>query len=219
MGLLKAIIFDLDGTLGDTIPLCITAFKKAIEPLAGRSFSEKEITDTFGPSEEGTIMALIPQQYEQGLRDYLQYYEALHDSCPRPFEGITRLLSTLKESGIRLSLVTGKGPHSTRITLQRFGMLDVFETIETGHIHGPRKPEGINAVLDRFNDIDTSEIIYVGDAPGDILACRKVGIPVVSVAWASSADAERLAGMHPDALFCSIDRFSEWVLASIHKVP
>lgn len=214
---IKAIIFDLDGTLGNTIPLCVAAFKKAIEPLAGRSISEKEITDTFGPSEEGTVMALVPHQYEKGIHDYLHYYEAMHDSCPHPFEGISSLLSTLKHKGIRLSLVTGKGPYSTHITLQRFGMLDLFETVETGHIHGPRKPEGINAVLNSLNGIDKSEIIYVGDAPSDIQACRKVGIPIVSVAWADSANAEKLSSLHPDALFDSIDQFSAWMLSSIDK--
>ena len=63
--MLKAVIFDFDGTVCDTLPLCIAAFRKSIEPLAGRRFSDQEITATFGPSEEGTIRALIPEFYEQ----------------------------------------------------------------------------------------------------------------------------------------------------------
>ena len=55
---IKALIFDLDGTIGDTLPLCIKAFRRSIEPLIGRSVSDAEIIATFGPSEEGTIMAL-----------------------------------------------------------------------------------------------------------------------------------------------------------------
>ena len=69
--MLKAVLFDFDGTVGNTLPLCIAAFQKAITPLAGRSFSEREIVATFGPSEEGTIRALIPQFYEQGVEGYL----------------------------------------------------------------------------------------------------------------------------------------------------
>ena len=45
---MKCLIFDLDGTLGNTLPLCIAAFKQAIEPLAGRSLSDAEIIATFG---------------------------------------------------------------------------------------------------------------------------------------------------------------------------
>ncbi|MGQ1947507.1 HAD family hydrolase [Geofilum sp. OHC36d9] len=56
---IKAVIFDLDGTLGNTIPLCIEAFRKSIEPLIGKKLSDQEITSTFGPSEEGTIKVLV----------------------------------------------------------------------------------------------------------------------------------------------------------------
>mgnify|MGYP006357288589 CR=1 FL=1 len=45
---IKGVIFDLDGTIGDTVPLCIKAFRKAIEPLIERSVSDEEIIATFG---------------------------------------------------------------------------------------------------------------------------------------------------------------------------
>jgi len=53
-------IFDLDGTIGNTLPLCVTAFREALESLAGRPLSDAAIMATFGPSEEGTVMALVP---------------------------------------------------------------------------------------------------------------------------------------------------------------
>lgn len=214
---IKAVLFDLDGTLGDTIPLCVAAFKKSIEPLIGRTLSENEIIETFGPSEEGTIMALAPLHYDKGIHDYLYFYNEMHDCCPHPFEGMKDLLNTLKGNGVRLALVTGKGPYSTEITLRRFGLLDLFEVVETGNRYGPRKPQGIIEVLNRFNYIDKTEMIYVGDAPSDIQACREVGLPIASVAWADSADVEKLSAMHPDALFESIDHFSDWMLSSLDK--
>lgn len=85
---IKAVIFDLDGTLANTLPLCIKAFKNSIQPLINRSVSDAEIIATFGPSEEGTIMALAPDFYEQGVSDYLHFHETLHHMCPSPFEGI-----------------------------------------------------------------------------------------------------------------------------------
>ena len=77
MSKIKAVIFDLDGTIGDTLPLIIKAFRNALEPLINRSVSDAEIIATFGPSEEGTIMSLAPDHYEKGLADYLSYYEDL----------------------------------------------------------------------------------------------------------------------------------------------
>jgi len=54
---IKALIFDLDGTLANTLPLCVAAFRKSVEPLLDRAISDEKIIATFGPSEEGTIMA------------------------------------------------------------------------------------------------------------------------------------------------------------------
>jgi phosphoglycolate phosphatase-like HAD superfamily hydrolase len=147
MNMMKCIIFDLDGTIGNTLPLCIAAFKKTIEPLAGRALSDKEIINTFGPSEEGTIQALIPTQYEQGIEDYLKHYRDLHAMCASPFEGIIEVFEYAKDRNVHLALVTGKGERSTEITLAVFGIRSYFDVIETGSPQGPRKVQGINSVL------------------------------------------------------------------------
>jgi phosphoglycolate phosphatase-like HAD superfamily hydrolase len=88
-------------------------FRQSIEPLALRALSDEEIIATFGPSEEGTIQTLIPDHYEQGIVNYLQFYESLHDICPDPFPGIAALLNQIKAKGIRIAMVTGKGQHNT----------------------------------------------------------------------------------------------------------
>src|SRR4051812_32079691 len=167
---IKAVIFDLDGTLANTLPLCIQAFRQSVEPLINRSVSDAEIIATFGPSEEGTIMALAPDHYDKGVSDYLHFYEDLHAMCPLPFEGIKEILETLKSKGVHISMVTGKGKHSTDISLKYFGLADFLEIIETGSPTGARKAEGIQNILDRLPDIKKDEVIYVGDAPSDIIA-------------------------------------------------
>ncbi len=92
MQTIKAVIFDFDGTLANTIPLCIEAFRKAVEPYVQRPLSDEEIVSTFGPDEAGSIRKLAPQQYREATRDFMQHYEALHSMCTSPFDGITGLL-------------------------------------------------------------------------------------------------------------------------------
>jgi phosphoglycolate phosphatase/pyrophosphatase PpaX len=212
---IKAVIFDLDGTVADTIPLVIKAFRQAIEPLAGRSVSDAEITATFGPSEEGTILALAPGSYDKGLADYLAHYEALHDMCPAPFAGIEDILKTLKDKGVRIAMVTGKGKTSADISMRRWGLGDYFEVIETGIKTGPNKPQGIRNVMNYFSGLGKDEVIYVGDTPSDITSCREAGIPIVSAAWAASAEPEKLRELSPDAMFHTVADFSEWLNARI----
>jgi phosphoglycolate phosphatase-like HAD superfamily hydrolase len=146
---IKALIFDLDGTLANTLPLCILAFRNSIEPLINRLLSDEEIIATFGPSEEGTIMALPPNHYEKGITDYLYHYEALHNMCPRAFDGIKEMLTFLQSKRVYIAMVTCKGKYSTDISLQYFDIKHLFEFIETGSPHRPIKVKGIQAVLDR----------------------------------------------------------------------
>ena len=212
---IKAVIFDLDGTLANTLPLCIQSFRQSVEPLINRSISDAEIIATFGPSEEGTIMALAPNHYDKGVSDYLHYYEQLHYMCPVPFDGMKEILQTLKNRGVRIAMVTGKGKHSTDISLRHFELNHFFEMIETGSPEGARKAEGIQIILDGLTDIKKDEVIYVGDAPSDITASRKVGIPIIAAAWADTSEPEKLQEMQPDILFYTIKDFEDWLLNRI----
>jgi phosphoglycolate phosphatase-like HAD superfamily hydrolase len=160
-------------------------------------------------------MALAPDHYDKGIADYLRYYKSLHHHCPAPFEGIKELLLQLQNKGVHIAMVTGKGKHSTDISLQHFELTHFFEIIETGSPSGPRKDEGIQLIIDNWSDIKKNEIIYVGDAPGDIIASRKVGVPVIAAAWAETAELERLKALQPDKIFYTINEFSNWLKEKI----
>jgi len=207
---IKTVIFDLDGTIADTLPLCIAAFKKSVEPLLNAELSEQEIMATFGPSEEGTIRKLIPEYEEAGIKAYLQQYEQLHYTCPVAFDGIADLLAYLKTKNIQLAMVTGKGIHSTRLSLKQFGLEQYFEIMETGSPEGPNKVNGIRNVLSRLN-ADINESIYVGDAPSDIKYCKEIGIPIAAAAWATTTNASELEALNPDWLFYSVQEFKNWI--------
>lgn len=215
--MLKTVIFDFDGTVCNTLPLCIAAFRKSIEPLAGRHFSDQEITATFGPSEEGTIRALIPEFYEQGVADYLKYYRDLHAMCPAPFDGIPELLRELRRKHVITALVTGKGRRSCDISLAYYGIGELFDIVETGSPFGPNKPEGIRSVLRQFR-LKEEDAVYVGDAPSDIQSARTAGIPVISAAWASTAEPEALLSLKPDRIFYSVADFRNYLELQTHGI-
>lgn len=208
--MIRAVIFDLDGTIADTLPLCIVAFKKSIEPLLGKALSEEEIVATFGPSEEGTIRRLIPMQEEAGVASYLKHYEALHYMCPTAFPGIGEVLIRLKAKGVPLAMVTGKGIHSTRLSLAQFGLAAFFEVLETGSPEGPNKVNGIRGVLKRLG-VSAAESLYVGDAVSDIRYCKEIGIPIAAAAWAGTADEKALRALEPEQIFSSVGAFAQWI--------
>lgn len=214
MQTLRGVIFDLDGTIANTLPLVIAAFRQAIEPLANRSFSDGEIIATFGPSEEGTIRALVPDQYEAGLADYRRHYESLHGGWPEPFPGMAALLSDLKGRGVHLAMVTGKGAESTAVTLRRYGLESAFEAVETGDPNGPRKAACIKRILTNWK-MDPAEAVYVGDAPSDVTASREAGVAIIGAGWAETTDRALLAAEHPDVLLGSIGELKDWLDAHL----
>ena len=67
----KMVAFDMDGTIADTIPLCVEAFRKSVSPYAGHELSEQEIVQTFGLNEIGMIKAFVPQKWEVDLQDLI----------------------------------------------------------------------------------------------------------------------------------------------------
>lgn len=115
--MIKLIAFDLDGTIGDTVPMCIRAFEKAVSPYAGHTLSEREITQTFGLNEVGMIKKVAGEKWREALHDFYLVYEKMHQSCPAPYEGIRELIETLQKAGVLVALITGKGDKSCRITL------------------------------------------------------------------------------------------------------
>jgi phosphoglycolate phosphatase/pyrophosphatase PpaX len=199
----KNILFDLDGTLGHTLPFCLAAFHEALEPIAGRPLTDAEILATFGPSEEGTVMALVPERFNEGLAAYLASYDRLHTQSPTPFPGIPEILAALKARGHFLGLVTGKGPKSTAMTLRRYGMLNAFNAVETGSITGPVKERCIEYLILRHS-MARGDVVYIGDAPSDVIAARACKIQAAAAAWAPTADLPALQAMRPDFLFTSV---------------
>ncbi|MCK8493701.1 HAD hydrolase-like protein [Spirosoma sp. RP8] len=208
--IVKGVIFDFDGTLADTLPLCIRAFRSSIEPRLGRSVSDAEIIATFGPSEEGTIKALIPDAFDEGVAAYLTHYEQFHADYPDLFPGVQSLLTHLQSKDVKLALVTGKGRHSAAMSLKFYQLTSYFSAFGYGDLQVNSKTGNINRIREEWQ-LAPEEVLYVGDAPSDITACRQAGVPIAAAAWASTAVPAMLEPLKPDALFHSVDSFRTWL--------
>ncbi len=201
--MIKTAIFDFDGTLANTPPLCYEAFRRAVRDLVGRCPSDEEVEKCFGPDDLGVIRLLIPERpdlHEQGRALYVNHYEQLHAAlAPAAFDGAADLLRHLQNMGIQLAMVTGKAIETADISLRFYGLNEFFSVVETGSPTGGVKPERIRSAMARLN-ADPAETIYIGDAPTDIDACREVGIRILSAAWAPNVDKAALQARQPDYL-------------------
>lgn len=203
-------IFDLDGTLADTLPVCYAAFRQVFNDHLGRTLSDSEIHARFGPSEEGVLRGLIPSDADTAIEDYFTHYRAQHRLCPRPFDGIPELLADLQAKNVQLAVVTGKGPRSAAISLEALGLTDIFDLIEAGSPNGAVKPNCMRRVLAAWN-LPPNQVFGVGDAPSDIRSAREVGLLPLGAAWAASTDIARLKAEQPDQLFHRVADLAAWL--------
>ena len=207
---MRGVIFDLDGTLGDTLPVCYRAFARVFARRLGREYGDAEIHAMFGPSEEGILARLCPDDPAAALAEYLAEYRLAHRRCPKPFDGIPDLLQMLRDDGVELAIVTGKGPRSARISLEAFGLASRFPVVEAGSAAGGVKPAAMRRVLAGWG-LAHGEVAGVGDSPSDVRAAKEVGITSIAAAWAQGAARDRLAASQPDHLFDAVPALRAWL--------
>lgn len=206
----KGFIFDLDGTLGDTLPICLEAFRLTFQKFTGKIFADDEISVYFGRTEEGIVNQVVLDNAVSAVEFYQKTYERLHQSLTAPFPGIKEAIALLREKGVRLAVVTGKGPDSAVVSMKYLGLQPYFEYLETGTPAGPNKPEAVQQVLQRWGT-RPDEVAYVGDTLYDMKAALSIGIRPFGAGWAPKA---ALSPQNPGAaliVFTTVKQFSEWI--------
>jgi phosphoglycolate phosphatase-like HAD superfamily hydrolase len=211
---LDGMIFDLDGTLTDTFPVCFVAFREALQAFTGRSYTDEEIMARFGPSEEGMLQRWVPDRWQDCLRLYLEVYEREHRRIAHLFPGVEAALTLLRVRGIPLAVVTGKGPQSAAISLAQLGLTPYFDLIETGSPEGSVKPDCVRRVLAHWG-VAPARVAYLGDVASDIEASRAVGVHPLAAAWEERSDPAALRALKPLAVFDTVPQFIDWVTTMV----
>jgi pyrophosphatase PpaX len=211
---LAGAIFDLDGTLADTLPACYAAFRGACQRLDGPVYTDAQIRELFGPSEEGMVQRAMPARWQEALAVLLEEYRRHLSLCPGVFPAIASALARLRERRVPLALVTGKGPQTTAMSLTHFGLDAMFDAVETGSPQGVVKAAAIARVVAAWG-VAPGEVIYVGDAVADMRAAGEAGVLAVGAAWAPGAIEAELAATRPHALFTDAAAFEEWLVPAV----
>ena len=194
-----AVIFDLDGTLADTIPLIVSSFNAAVGPVAGRAFSLTEVIAKFGPPDSGMLLKEVGEERAEAVDEvYHAHYAANHGGVV-VFEGVREMLEAIRAAGLAMGVMTGKGRRTADITLRELGWADLFPAVITGDeaVRPKPAPDGVLEVA-RLLGVEPSRCAFVGDSPGDVKAGRAAGMVTIAAGW-HSVYAERVRAAGPDA--------------------
>lgn len=210
--MIKLIIFDLDGTLLDTIGDLAVSCNTV---LAVRGLPQHGIDEyrTFvGNGIRRLVERALPEPLRNPLtveaarRDFVDYYTEHIDTYTRPYEGIDELLAELQKRGTRLAVASNKFQAGTEKLVRKF-----FPKVEFAAVAGqqpgvPLKPDpAVDLKLLERTGVAPAEALHVGDSAIDVEAAHGAGIRAVGVTWGFRSR-EELAGAGADRI---IDRPGE----------
>ncbi|QHW31965.1 HAD-IA family hydrolase [Paenibacillus rhizovicinus] len=184
---LKAILFDLDGTIMDTNELIIQTFLDALKGVVPSEFSREHIIPSMGlPLTKQLQLFSGREQVEDLVLAYREINLRLHDEYVSAFPYVTDVFAKLHEAGIRIGIVTTKIRLTTERGLRYVGLYDYVEpgaivTIEDV-THPKPDPEPVQRALDALG-IEPGEAMMVGDSIVDIQSAEAAGVVSVGVAW------------------------------------
>lgn len=199
------IIFDIDGTLTSTNNLIYASFNYITEKYMGKTLKQEEIIGLFGPTEEQIIEKWFPDNSEEVIEDYYEFYAGHHPEMVSLYPGIMDLLLEIKSQSITLGAFTGKGRRAATLTMEAEGIRQLFDMLISGDDVVNHKPhhEGIDKFLAEYN-FTKNRVVMIGDAPADITASENAGVEIISVVWDSYAE-EKVRSLNPKNLAHSVE--------------
>lgn len=198
----STLIFDLDGTLADTLPLIYESFNDAFSPVTGTMLEPDEIRTLFGPPDNYVIRnVLAPEHHDEAIGRYVATYERRHRDLVELFDGIDDLLADAHAAGIKLAVVTGKSRNTALLTLDMLGVLNRFDVLYAGDDVERQKPDpmALKMALADVSHDDAAHAAMIGDSAADVIAGKAAGVATIAVLWGVPDHSDLLAA-EPDVV-------------------
>lgn len=198
--MIRAVLFDLDGTLLDTNELIYKSFDYTFKEGLNLNISKDKITSFYGQPLEDAFKNYSDKNEEINklIRMYREYNENIHDNMCYAFDEVLELLTELKNKDIKIGIVTSKRSSLAKRGMKIAGILkymDVIVTPECTENHKPSKDPAIYA-LGKLG-VKPNEAIMVGDSHFDLICGRDAGCITCGVKY-TSLDIKRLEEVNPD---------------------
>jgi phosphoglycolate phosphatase len=186
----KTYIFDLDGTLLDTLGDLAAATNYALRTHGLPEHSVDDVRRFVGNGVRKLMERAIPDgadnpRFDETFATFRQYYMAHSLDTTRPYQGIPETLEALKARGCRLAVVSNKMLAATQSLCRHFFPDTIEVAIGEDEAAGIRKkpaPDTVMAALKALG-VGKDQAVYVGDSDVDIQTAHNSGLPCISVLW------------------------------------
>ena len=187
----KLVIFDLDGTLLNTIDDLGTAANNTLAELGLPQHTLDEYRLMVGNGMRKLIMRALPLDkasddafIDSTLKQFLEYYAAHIDVYTKPYPGIPELINTLSTDGYKLAVASNKIQTGAEKLIAEFFPGIPFVAVMGNSPLYPLKPDAavVEYIMDKAGT-DRAHTVMVGDSGTDIQTARNAGIPIIAVSW------------------------------------
>lgn len=194
---LKAFIFDLDGTLIDSLADIAESINRMLDARGYPRCEQEVFKQMVGDGMEKLVERALPKSacdtelINACVEEYRVNYDLLWNVQTRPYEGITEMLVKLKSKGVKLGVISNKAHRFTVPMTEHFFGKACFDHILGQRTEVPRKPAPDSArEMAALLELKTDEMAYVGDSGIDMAFARSSGMRAVGVRWGFRGEAE-----------------------------
>ena len=184
----KTAVFDLDGTLLDTLEDLYLATNAALERHSLPRRSRDEVRLFVGNGVEMLIRRAVPAGTDEEtilavLADFKTTYAAICEDHTKPYDGILDMLTALRERGIRVAVVSNKFDAATKKLCEKyFGNLVEVAIGERAGVRKKPAPDTVHEALKEL-EVTAEGAVYIGDSDVDIRTAENCGMECISVTW------------------------------------
>ncbi|UCC72204.1 MAG: HAD-IA family hydrolase [Gemmatimonadota bacterium] len=203
----RGILFDLDGTLVDSLDLILSSYRHTMAVHLGRVPPDQQWINTMGTPLRAQLQSFAdsPDQLEAMFRTYIDHNEANHERLSRPFPRMRDAAAALHRAGYRLAVVTSKIREHAIRELRSCGLDGLFDGLVSATDVAKPKPDPEPVLLGlKSIDLAPEEVLLVGDSLYDLLAGRAAGVETAAALW-GPFDRDHLTPGQPDYWLESID--------------
>ena len=185
----RGIIFDLDGTLLDSVEDIGDSMNEVLKKLDFPTWSYKEYKMKIGGGFRGLAINCLPEGtdeeiIEKAVKMFSDFYDENYLNKTRPYNGIINILNELKNQGIKLGVNSNKRDDYTKALVDKY-----FNNIPFIKVYGDRegiikKPDPTSALeIAKYMNLGVKEILYIGDSNVDILTAKNANMDSAGVLW------------------------------------
>jgi phosphoglycolate phosphatase len=216
MAKLKALIFDLDGTLIDSLADLAEAVNRMLDDCGYPRQDLAKFPQFIGDGVRQLVHRALPEDArdEENLTRctalYQEHYARLWHDQTHPYPGIRQLLDALKDRGVKIACISNKPDHFTQLCCQHF-FPGEFAVVFGQRAHVPRKPDSAGGIeCAQLLGFAPQECGYVGDSGIDMQFARNSGMTALGVSWGFRGRAE-LTDHGADAVVDTAAELLDWV--------